>query len=186
MADAVRVAAFAGSLRKGSYNRMLLAAAMQCAPADVDIQRIDIDDLPLFNGDLENDENPLPSVKRLWDAIAAAEALLIVSPEYNQSIPAVTKNVIDWASRSDVLEGKIAAIMGTFPGRFGTARMQVAIRQAGVGAGLPFIIEPQVIVTFARDKFDADGRLLDDGVKAEIVGLLSALAAEVRLHRKPS
>jgi chromate reductase len=175
------IAAFAGSLRKGSYNRMLLAAVIELAPGDVRIDRIDIDDLPLFNADLEDDANPIPPVKRLFDSIRSADALLIVSPEYNYSIPAVTKNVIDWASRGEgVLDGKVAAVIGASPGGFGTVRMQMAIRQAGLGAGLPFIVEPQIMVTKAREKFDAAGRLTDDRIREEIPILLSALADAAR------
>jgi chromate reductase, NAD(P)H dehydrogenase (quinone) len=120
-------------------------------------------------------------VKRLWDAIAAADALLIVSPEYNYSIPAVTKNAIDWASRGDdVLDGKIAAVMGASPGNFGTVRMQMQIRQAGLGAGLAFIVEPQLMVTRAREKFDAAGELIDEKTKEDVVRLLEGLAEAVR------
>ena len=178
--DPITIAAFAGSLRKGSYNRMLLNAAIELAPSDVRIERIDIDDLPLFNGDLESDDDPLPPVKRLWDGIRAARALLIVSPEYNYSIPAVTKNAIDWASRSDVLDEKVAAIMGASSGMFGTVRMQMAIRQAGLGAGLAFIIDPQIMVTRAAEKFDVEGRLTDDRTRAQIPKLLAALADAAR------
>jgi chromate reductase len=181
MPEQTTIAAFAGSLRKGSFNRLLLNAAIELAPSDVRIDRIDIDDLPLFNADLEDDENPIPPVKRLWDAIRAADALLIVSPEYNYSIPAVTKNVIDWASRADdVLDGKVAAVIGASPGMFGTVRMQMTIRQAGLGAGLAFIVEPQIMVTRAKEKFDAAGKLTDERVRAEIPLLLTALADAAR------
>jgi chromate reductase len=181
MPETTKIAAFAGSLRKSSFNRMLLAAAIELAPPEVKIDRIDIDDLPLFNADLEDDENPLPPVKRLWDAIRAADALLIVSPEYNYSIPAVTKNVIDWASRGDdLLDGKVAAVIGASPGMFGTVRMQMTIRQAGLGAGLQFIVEPQIMVTRAKEKFDPAGKLTDERVRTEIPLLLTALADAAR------
>jgi chromate reductase len=171
------IAAFAGSLRKASFNRMLLRAVIELAPPDIRIDRMDIDDLPLFNGDLEDDENPLPPVKRLWESIRAADALLIVSPEYNYSIPAVTKNVLDWASRGDgVLDDKAAAVIGTSPGAFGTVRMQFHLRQVGVAAGLQMVVDPQLTVTHARQKFDAAGALTDERVRKDIVELLDKLA----------
>lgn len=186
MTKPVKIAAFAGSLRKGSYNRMLLRAAVELAPEGVVVRPVDVDDLPLFNADLEDDFNPLPPVKRLWDAIRAADALLVVSPEYNYSIPAVTKNVLDWASRADdVLDGKVAAVIGASSGIWGTVRMQMQIRQAGMGAGLWFIVEPQLMVQKAQDKFDADGRLIDERVRERLPELLQALASAATKLKAP-
>ena len=177
----VTVAAFAGSLRVKSFNRGLLRAAVALAPPDVKIHVIDIDDVPLYNADLDDEENPLPPVKRLRDAISAAEALLIVTPEYNYSMPAVTKNVLDWASRVDgVLEDKAAALMGASPGGWGTMRSQLHLRQLGASCNIHFLNDPQLYVASARTKFDADGNLTDEKTKAQVTALLTALAAFAR------
>jgi chromate reductase len=177
----VTVAAFAGSLRVKSFNRGLLRAAVALAPADVKIQVIDIDDVPLYNADFDDESNPLPPVKRLVDAIVAADALLIVTPEYNASMPAVTKNVLDWASRFDnVLEEKPTAMMGASTTGFGTVRSQLHLRQLAAGCDLWFLTDPQLYVSSARTKFDADGNLTDEKTKGLVTALLSALAAFAR------
>lgn len=184
MTDAVTIAAFAGSLRKGSYNRMLLRAVCELAPPEVRVVPFEIDDVPLYNADLDDDDTPPPPIKRLRDAIRSADALLVVSPEYNWSIPAVTKNVIDWASREDgVLDWKPTAVIGASTGGFGTARMQIAIRQVAGFTDQCFLNDPQIYVSRCRDKFDADGRLIDEPTRKQIPELLRALAAfSRRLH----
>ncbi len=177
----VTVAAFAGSLRVKSFNRGLLRAAVALAPADVKIQVIDIDDVPLYNADFDDESNPLPPVKRLVDAIVAADALLIVTPEYNASMPAVTKNVLDWASRFDgVLDEKPTAMMGASTTGFGTVRSQLHLRQLAAGANLWFLTDPQLYVSSARTKFDADGNLTDEKTQGQVTALLTALAAFAR------
>lgn len=187
MSDTVTIAAFAGSLRKGSFNRMLLRAAVELAPADVKIVPFDIDDVPLYNADLDSEDDPLPSVRRLRDAIRGADALLIVSPEYNYSIPAVTKNVIDWASREDgVLENKPTAIMGASTGGFGTVRMQLALRTVAGFTDQWFLNDPQVHVARAREKFDAHGRLTDEATRQQVAEQIEALAALARGIKKGS
>ena len=183
--ETTRVAAFAGSLRKGSYNRMLLRAAVELAPSGVIVEPFGIDDVPLYNGDLDDHEHPLPPVKRLRDAIKSADALLIVSPEYNYSIPAVTKNVLDWASREEgVLEGKPTAIMGASTGGFGTVRMQLALRAIAAFTEQWFLNDPQVHVARCREKFDGEGRLTDQSTREQVTALLAALAVFAqRLNR---
>jgi chromate reductase, NAD(P)H dehydrogenase (quinone) len=177
----VSIAAFAGSLRKKSFNRGLLRAVVALAPPDVEIRVVDIDDLPLFNADLEDETNPLPPVKRLCDAIKGADALLIVTPEYNYSIPAVTKNVLDWASRTDgVLDDKPTALMGASPGGFGTVRCQFHLRQAAVENNMHVLNEPELYVSRARTKFDENGDLTDEDTRKHVVELLEALAAFAR------
>ncbi|HYK52171.1 MAG TPA: NADPH-dependent FMN reductase [Candidatus Eremiobacteraceae bacterium] len=179
--DVVTIAAYAGSLRKSSFNRGLIRAAVELAPPNIKVVPFEIDDLPLFNDDLDDENNPLPSVKRIRDAIRSADALLIASPEYNWSIPAVTKNVLDWASREEgVLEFKPTAIMGASTGGFGTVRMQIALRTIAGYTDQWFLNEPQIHVAKARDKFDVDGRLTDEATSKQIVELLVALAAFAR------
>lgn len=121
----LRVLAFAGSLRRNSYNRHLIDAATGSAPAGLSLTVHDsIADIPLFNEDLEADAADGPDgVMRLRAAVAAADGVLIATPEYNQSLPGVLKNTLDWLSRNDaalgeVLSGKPVAIMGATPGRW--------------------------------------------------------------------
>lgn len=177
MPETVTIAAFAGSLRKVSFNKMLLNAALKLAPPDVRLDVFDVSDVPLFNDDLDDENDPLLPVKRLRDTIRAADALLIVSPEYNYSMPAVTKNVLDWASTDDsVLNDKPAAVMGASRGGFGTVRMQLHLRQVGIETNMHFINDPEVYVARAREKFNAQGELIDEKVKQNVADLLSALA----------
>ncbi len=181
MPDIVTIAAFAGSLRKGSFNRMLLRAVLELAPADVRIDAFDIDDVPLYNADLDEDDVLPAPVKRLRDAIRAADALLVVSPENNYSLPAATKNVLDWASTDEtVLDGKPAAVMGASPGNFGTTRMQIQMRQVAVATNMLMINQPAILVGRCREKFDAAGKLTDESVRKKIPEMLDALASFAR------
>src|SRR5205814_8833807 len=121
----------AGSLRTGSYNRALLRAAQELAPAGLELLTFDLAPIPLYDGDVEAQGDPEP-VGALKTAIRDADALLIVTPEYNYGVPGVLKNAIDWASRppgQSPLNGKPAALMGATPGMTGTARAQLQIRQ---------------------------------------------------------
>src|SRR5213594_1904404 len=131
----MRVCGIAGSLRKGSYNRSLLRAAVEVVPAGLEIAVFDrLADIPLYDADVEARGDPEP-VAALKAAIREADALLVVTPEYNYGVPGVLKNAIDGASRpptGSVLNGKPAAIMGASPGRTGTARAQLALRQSFV------------------------------------------------------
>jgi len=122
---------FAGSLRAASFNRALLAAARDAMPAGASLTVLTIDDVPLYDADLERDAGIPESVRHLKDSVAAADGLVIVTPEYNGGIPGVAKNVIDWISRPAediprVLYGKPVALMGATPGRLGTVFSQVA------------------------------------------------------------
>lgn len=161
MADLV---GFAGSLRAGSYNRALLAAAVSAMPAGSTLEALAIDDVPLYNADIETNDGIPVSVRRIKDRIAAADGLVIVTPEYNGGIPGVAKNVIDWISRppSDVprvTRGKPTALMGATPGGLGTALSQAAwqqvlrtLRMRVWVTGGPFY------VSSASDSFDEQGR----------------------------
>lgn len=175
MSDALTFAAYAGSLRKGSYNKMLLNALVSLAPPGVRIQVLDISQVPLFNMDLEND--PPPTVTRMREAIRAADGLIIVSPEHNGIIPAATKNVIEWASRppnDSVLEGKPAAVIGGSTGNFGTVKAQVVIRQIATVEEVYFLIEPEVRVARVNTKFNDKGELVDEALKAQLIEFLEA------------
>ena len=172
----------AGSLRRASFNRGLIRAAVELAPAGLAVTGYDLDDIPMYNGDVEalGDPEPVAAFKR---AIAAADALLIATPEYNHCVPGMLKNAIDWASRparASVLTDKPVAIMGASPSGGGTARAQAQLRD-GLAYTNGFVLPlPEVLVDQATDKFDADGDLTDEATGDEIRDLLVALAAWTR------
>jgi len=176
------ILAIAGSLRRASFNRGLVRAAVDVAPAGVTVTTFDLIDVPMFNADVEAQGDP-PAVAALKKAIQDADALLIASPEYNHCIPGVLKNAIDWASRpsrASSLTGKPVAIMGASPGRGGTARAQAQLRDGLTYTNGYVLPLPEVLVSLADEKFDADGNLQDDDTRAEVRDLLVALAAWTR------
>ena len=162
MTDYINIVGFAGSLREDSYNKALLRAAVELRPEDARIEIIDIEGVPLFNQDLEGKMSE--KVKEFKAKIKAADAILIVTPEYNYSIPGVLKNAIDWASRpygDNSFEDKPVAVMSASLGMLGGARAQYHLRQTFVSLNMHPVNRPEVIVTFAAEKFDEKGRLKD-------------------------
>ena len=185
MVAPVTIAAFAGSLRKGSYNRALLRAALRLAPPGVLVEEIDIAEIPLYNADIE-DPTP-PPVARLRAAIRAADALLIVSPEYNFSMSGVTKNVMDWASRppdDSCLDGKPVGLAGCSSGGFGTVRAKLALLPVLHTNNMHVLNDPVLNVSRAAERFDAAGELTDEAIKKQLGELLDALAAWARRFRE--
>ncbi len=173
-----QVAAVAGSLRRGSYNAALLRAAQQFAPVAVRIRMHDLSEIPLFNEDVERAAIP-SAVARLREAVAEADGLLVATPEYNHGVPGVLKNAFDWLSRpsgKSVLNGKPAAIVGASPGTTGTARAQSQLRQSFVFTNTPVLLQPEVLVGRAYEKFDGDGRLTDDATRRVLVRFLEEFA----------
>src|ERR1041385_2309516 len=153
----------AGRLRKRSYNRAALHAAQQLVPEGVKIETFELDGIPGFNQDHE--ANPPEKVVLLKSRIRAADAILLVTPEYNYSIPGVLKNAIDWAARpygDSAWKGKPVAIMGASPGLLGTARAQYHLRQCLVFLDMPVVNQPEVMIAAAASKFDPAGNLTDD------------------------
>ena len=177
------VCGIAGSLRRASYNRALLRAAAELAPPDLEIVPFEgLGDVPPFNADLEAEGDPW-AVQALKKAIREADALLIATPEYNHGVPGVLKNAIDWASRppqGSVLNGKPTAIFGASPGATGTARAQGQLRQAFVFTNTPALLQPEILVYRAGEKFDAEGRLTDAKTREYVARLLVELAAWTR------
>jgi chromate reductase len=173
---ALKVLGIAGSLRAASYNRALLRAAVELAPDGMMIEIASIDGIPAYNEDVEKMGMP-PAVTALREKIAASEALLIVTPEYNHSVPGVLKNAIDWISRGDdqPLDGKPAAIMGASTGMIGTARAQVHLRDLAVAVNMPVLQQPEVLVAKAKDKFDERLELADGPTRRRVRALLEAL-----------
>jgi chromate reductase len=173
-----KVVGFAGSLRRGSYNRALLRAATELAPSALHIVIHELDGIPLYNGDIEAAGAP-PSVVQLRDAIRKAEGLLIATPEYNHGVPGVLKNTIDWLSRpprDSALNGKVAAVMGASPGMTGTARGQSQLRQAFVFTNTYALLQPEILVGHAHEKFDADGRLVHQTTRDFLATFLQRFA----------
>ena len=160
----LRLLAFAGSLRKGSFNRILLRYAILGArEAGGDVEELGPEHLtlPLYNGDLEG-KGAFPEPVEVWRAkIRQCDGLLIASPEYNHGISGVLKNAIDWASRPpNVWGGKVAASFGTTPGAQGTARSQMNLRVC-LSAVNVWVVPRTVLIPYARDAFDANGDLKD-------------------------
>lgn len=158
-----RILGISGSLRKQSLNTAALRAAQTLVPADVQLDIFDLASIPIYNDDVREQQGYPESVRDFREKIAAADAVLIVSPEYNYSIPGVLKNAIDWASRppSQPFDGKPVAIMGASPGMLGTARMQYHLRQVFVFLNGMVMNKPEVMISAANTKFDADGNLTD-------------------------
>ena len=178
----VSILGFAGSLRAGSYNRALLRAAAELAPAGMAIEIFDLVDVPLYNGDVEAMGDPEP-VARFKEAIRHADGVLMVTPEYNHGVPAVTKNAVDWASRppgAAVLGGKPVGIIGASPGITGSARGQSQLRQAFEFTNSFCMPQPELLVFKAHEKFDADGMLTDAATAQYLGRYLEAFAGWVR------
>ena len=178
MADAtLSVLGISGSLRQGSYNSMALRAACGLAPDGMRIETFDIGPIPSYNEDVKAQGFPAP-VQELREKIRAADALLIVTPEYNYSIPGVLKNAIDWASRppEQPFLDKPIAIMGASMGALGTARAQYHLRQCFVFLDGKLLNRPEVMIGQAQQKFDADGTLKDEATAGFIRDLLKGLA----------
>ena len=163
----LKILGFAGSLRKGSFNTALLRATEELLPENVTLEIFDIEGIPLFNQDTESD---IPGkVKEFKSKIRGADALLIATPEYNYSVPGVLKNAIDCASRpygDNPFDGKPVALMSASVGMLGGARGQYHLRQTFVFLNMYPLNGPEVIVPFAQDKFDANGKLTDENTKS--------------------
>ncbi len=176
MSEPVRILGIAGSLRRASYNRAALRAATQLAPEGATIDVFEIDGIPGFGEDDEKD--PPARVVEMKKRIREADAILLVTPEYNYSVPGVLKNAIDWASRpygDNSWDGKPAAIMGASVGIFGSARAQYHLRQMMVFLNMYPINQPEVMIAKAADRFNEEGNLTDETSKKLIRQLLQNL-----------
>jgi chromate reductase, NAD(P)H dehydrogenase (quinone) len=159
----MKILAFAGSLRKASFNRSLLRAARELAPDEMNIEIFDLDGIPLFNADLEA-EGDTERIAEFKEAIRSADGILIASPEYNHGMTGVTKNAIDWATRpakNPPVSGKPTAILGASPSMTGTARSQDQLRQSLKSARVPCMAAPEFLLFRANEKFDEAGNLTD-------------------------
>jgi NAD(P)H-dependent FMN reductase len=175
------VVGISGSLRKGSFNTALLRAAAEVAPAGMTIVQRSIAGIPLYDGDLEAESGIPEAVRDLKDRVAAADGLLLVTPEYNNSIPGPFKNAIDWMSRppkdiSRVFGSKIVAIMGASPGRAGTVLSQNAWLPVLRTLGTSPWFGQRLLVGGASKVFDAAGNLVDDEVREQLKKFMAGFA----------
>jgi NAD(P)H-dependent FMN reductase len=171
------IAAIAGSLRNGSYNKGLVRAAIELAPDGLDVEEVFIGDIPLFNADIEAEGVPKPVV-RAKEVVAGADALLLATPEYNNSMPGVLKNAIDWLSRPprhspQVFRGKPIGLIGATTGGWGTKLSQTAWLQVVRALRMRPFHGRSMYVSHARDLFDSDGSLIDPETRERLTGYLA-------------
>lgn len=179
----VRGIGMAGSLRKMSYNRALLRAAIELSPEELELERHELADLPFYHGDVEAEGDPEP-VRALKTAIREADLIVIATPEYNQGLPAVTKNAVDWGSRPpkpQAWEGKPVAIMGATPGRLGTVSAQRLLRESLSANNARVMPQPRMLVGGAGSLFDDERKLVDEGTRERLRKFMAAAADWARL-----
>jgi chromate reductase len=179
----IRIVGIAGSLRAQSFNRTLLRAAVELAPAGMRIEIHDLREVPLYDGDVEAAGDP-PGVAALKAAVRAADGVLMATPEYNHGVPGVMKNAVDWLSRPPqgaALARKPVGLIGASPGATGSARGQSQLRQAFEFTNSYCMPQPEFLLFRAHEKIDAEGRLADEASRAFLGKYLVAFAAWVRL-----
>ena len=182
----LKILAICGSIRLGSMNRRLLDAAAELAPAGMSLRFAEsLDSIPLFSEDREHAAaQGFDAVQRLRAQVAQADGILIATPEYNQSIPGVLKNAIDWLSRplpDEVLVGKPVAVVGASAGRWGTRLAQAALRQVLYATESPVLPHPALYVREAAQLFDAQGSLVDASTRDSLAAVLQAFARWIEL-----
>jgi chromate reductase len=176
MDNYLNILGFAGSLRSGSYNRALLRIASSLLPQNTALEIFDLEGIPPFNQDLENAMSE--KVRQFKTKIKSADAVLIVTPENNYSVPGILKNAIDWASRppgDNSWAGKPVALMSASTGMLGGARAQYHLRQSLVILDMHPVNKPEIFVAFAAQKCDENGRLTDEITRGKVKELLQAL-----------
>jgi chromate reductase len=175
----MRILAVSGSLREGSFNTSLLRAALEAAPDGVELELWDgIGELPFYDENLERDAPE--SVRRLREDWAAADAILFATPEYNGSVPGGLKNAVDWASRprpEAALRNKPVAVVGASTGRFGALWAQQDLKRV-LGIAGARVVGTEIPIARAHERFDSEGRLLDEEIFMELRLHLTTLAKE--------
>ncbi len=179
--DMPTIVGIAGSLRRSSYNAALLRAAVELAPPGLSIEVASIRDFPVYDGDVEAEQGVPERVQNVKERIAAADGLLLVTPEYNNSLPGVFKNAIDWLSRPPkdvprVFGGRPVAIMGATPGPGGTILAQAAWLPVLRTLGTELFAGPRVYASNAAKAFDMDGRLVDEVVRGAVAKHLAGFS----------
>lgn len=171
-----------GSLRRASFNAGMLRAAQELAPEGVEIHIGSIAEIPLYNGDDEAAQGIPQAVTELNRQLAAADGLLLVTPEYNNGVPGVFKNAIDWMSRGDGgknFKGKPVAVTGASPGSFGTINAQSHWLPVLRTLGARQWHEGRLLVPKAGDLFDQDGNLTDDKTRERLAGFVAGFATSL-------
>lgn len=176
----MRILAISGSLRAASHNTALLRAAAELAPSGVEIQRFEgLDRLPHYNEDHDTDD-PHAEVRRLREQIAAADVVLISTPEYNGSMPGHVKTAVDWASRpfgpGSSLWGKPVAVIGASVTDYGAVWAQDHLRKS-LGLAGARVLELELAVPKAADQFGPDGKLTDPDTRERLAEVLDSLVA---------
>ena len=182
----IKILGIAGSLRKDSYNKLLLRVASKLLPPTVKLEIFDISGIPLYNQDMEATAFP-GEVKIFKRKIEAADALLIATPEYNHSYPGVLKNAIDWASRpygQNSFDGKPTAVISASPGLFGGIAAQDQLKQVLLALNTRLVPQPAVIVSSVQQKINPDGNLLDPNTLQFLTQLITNLVNLAR-HFSP-
>ena len=177
-----RLVGLAGSLRKGSFNKALLRAAVALAPEGTELVPAGIEGIPVYDGDLEAAEGIPGAVAALKDLVAGSDGLILFTPEYNNSMPGAFKNAIDWMSRppadsARVFSGRPVAVVGASPGGFGTILSQNAWLPVLRTLGTRPWYEGRLMVSRAGSAFDAAGELTDESVRGQLRGFLAGFAA---------
>jgi chromate reductase len=180
-----RILGISGSLRRDSHNTNLLRAAAEAVGPDVELELYDgLKEIPPYDED--DDVEPRPaSVARLASEIAAADAVLFATPEYNSSIPGQLKNAIDWVSRpvaTNVLRNKPVAVVGASTGAFGAVWAQAELRKVLAALGAR-VLDLELPVPHAHTRFE-DGALTDEEIGARLAEAVEALAGEIRLNER--
>ncbi|MEO6457749.1 MAG: NADPH-dependent FMN reductase [Chloroflexia bacterium] len=182
MTNTIHVLGFSGSLRKASFNTGLLNEASKLLPDGMTLETFDLSPIPFYNADVEAEGAP-DAVRHFKDRIAAAaNALLIATPEYNYSVTGVLKNAIDWVSRppkDSPFVGKPVTIMGA-GGLYGTVRAQLHLRQILLATGSNVMTRPDVHVMRSWEKFDSEGNLTDEETREQVAKLMVALRDWIR------
>lgn len=183
MPETIRIAGICGSLRKGSYNAMALEAAKEAAPDGVEVDILRLNDVELYDADVEKQGWP-PGVQRLREQVGPARAVLFATPEYNYSIPGVLKNAIDWLSRptgEGPLYGKPVAMIGASTSLTGTARAQAHMRSVCFYNAMPLLASSEVLIYRASERFDETG-LVDEKSLDKVEELMEAFVDLIRRY----
>ncbi len=181
----LNILGIAGSLRRDSYNKMLIKNFLECLPEKVDMEIFDLANIPLFNQDLE--QTPPDSILKLKNKIRLADGIIISTPEYNYSIPGVIKNAIDWVSRpynENPWTNKPIAIVGASIGGFGTVRAQLHLRQTFFYLKSRLLQAPEIYISNASEKFDDAGYLKNTEDKEKLCQLFDGLIALIERLNK--
>ena len=182
----IRLLAVSGSLRSGSFCTTVLKSLQTGLPDGVEFDIFPLNDIPLYNQDIDSDEQRPAAVNDFKQAIADCDGLVVISPEYNYGISGVLKNAIDWASRpamNSVLKGKPALVMTASPAATGGVRAQSQVREVLAACLARVVARPQVVIAAVKDKV-SDGRLTDEAALSFSLAAIDDLIAEVRLLRR--